>query len=363
MVKEMVGREKMKNRILIWGTGNIAKEMIDNGFEADIVGFIQTNKTENIFMGKEIYSFDKIDIDYDYIVVANMYSDEIYELCAKNNMDLGRIVFLVPARNRAKNQEVDLQNVCRILGEANYSLYCEKRGLWEETYIVEDIKKYNELNQRENLTIQKENLWPIISDKFAKAGTMGNYFWQDLWAARHIVSEQIKEHYDIGSRIDGFIAHLLSAGIKVNMIDIRPFPGEVENLFTIVDDATMLNNIEDNSLNSLSALCSIEHFGLGRYGDPIDPEACFKCFSQIQKKMKSGGKVYISLPIGRERVEFNAHRVFYASTIIESFYEMELIEFSCVAEGKIEYNVEIHKYDNDMHKGEHRYGLFCFRKN
>lgn len=352
----------MKENILIWGTGNIANEMIDNGFEADIVGFIQTYKTIDKFMEKEIYAPDNIRIDYDYIVVANTFSDDIYEICKKNSINLNKVIFFKPTKYMTINEEIDLEIVRSLLGEGNYSLYCEKRGLWEETYIVEDIKKYNELNQRENFTIHKENLWPIIGDKFENAGYMGNYFLQDLWAAKHIVSDKIKEHYDIGSRIDGFIAHLLSAGIRVNMIDIRPFPGEIENLFTVVDDATMLNNIEDNSLGSLSALCSLEHFGLGRYGDPIDPEACFRCFAQIQKKMKPGGKVYIAVPVGKERVEFNAHRVFYASTIVEAFHELELIEFSCAAEGKIEYNLDLHKYDEDTHNGEWRYGLFRFIK-
>lgn len=351
------------NKILIWGTGNIAKQMINNGFNADIIGFIQSKRKEKIFLDKKIYSPDDITVLYDYIVVANIYSDEIYDVCIKNNINLTKVIFYIPTYKIAKSQEVDLQIVCEVLGEANYSLYCNNRGLWKETYIVEDIKKYNELNNRENFAINDEELWPIIADKFAKAGSMGNYFWQDLWAARHIIKDGAEEHYDIGSRIDGFIAHLLSAGIKVNMIDIRSFPGEVENLFTIVDDATMLNNIEDDSLDSLSALCSLEHFGLGRYGDSIDPEACFKCFAQIQRKIKPKGKIYISVPIGRERVEFNAHRVFYASTIIEAFHELELLEYSCVAEGVIEYNVDIHKYDNDIHNGEWRYGLFRFMRN
>ena len=109
-------------------------------------------------------------------------------------------------------------------------------------------------------------------------------------------------------------------------------------------------------------MCSLEHFGLGRYGDPIDPEACFKCFDNIQKKLKKGGKLYLSLPIGKERVEFNAHRVFCASTIVECFSNLKLKEFSCAAEGKIEYNVDLHKYDNDSHNGEYRYGLFFFEK-
>ena len=70
------------------------------------------------------------------------------------------------------------------------------------------------------------------------------------------------------------------------------------------------------SIDSMSALCSIEHFGLGRYGDPIDPDSCFKCFDSIQKKLRKGGQLYISLPIGRERVEFNAHPQSYVNVLL-----------------------------------------------
>ena len=236
-----------------------------------------------------------------------------------------------------------------------YNLICN-------SFFEDDKKIYNQLNIRENFNIDNRYLWPIISDKYAFAGTMGNYFLQDLWAAKQIIRDGVKKHFDIGSRIDGFIAHLLAADIDVTMIDVRDFPGKIEKLHTIVDDATTLEQIPDNSIESMSALCSLEHFGLGRYGDSIDPEACFKCFENIQRKMARDGKLYIALPIGKERVEFNAHRVFEADTIRKCFKSLKLLEFSCAADGKIEYNVDVHKYDNDEHNGEFRYGLFKFIK-
>lgn len=124
--------------------------------------------------------------------------------------------------------------------------------------------------------------------------------------------------------MDGFIAHLLAADIDVTMIDVRDFPGEAEHLHTIVDDATSLRQTWDESIESMSALCFLEHFGLGRYGDPVDPETCFKCFDNIQKKLKRDGKLYLSLHIGKERVEFNAHRVLYASTVVKCFDSLKL---------------------------------------
>ncbi|HHY1437048.1 TPA: DUF268 domain-containing protein [Campylobacter jejuni] len=79
-----------------------------------------------------------------------------------------------------------------------------------------------------------------------------------------------------------------------------------------------MEEIKDNSVDSLSALCSVEHFGLRRYGDPIEPDAWEKALRSFQRVLKIGGKLYFSVPIGNEnRVCFNAHRVFKPETIIE----------------------------------------------
>ncbi len=296
----------------------------------------------------------------DVIIVANRFSDEIYQLCIQENIGLEKMVFMVRGSLTTANNQIE--NLKEILGERNYTDYQIQYGIKENTFVDTDAEKYRKLNTRKNFEIQKAFMWPIIYEKYAKNGTMGNYFLQDLWAARKVIQSGVQEHYDIGSSVDGFIAHLLAAGIQVNVIDIRPFSAQADNLRIIVDDATELRQFEDDSISSMSALCSLEHFGLGRYGDPIDPEACFKCFDNIQKKMKKEGKLYLSVPIGKERVEFNAHRIFYAKTIVDCFKGLKLEEFSCAAEGRIETNIDIHKYDMDLHNGEYRYGLFYFTK-
>lgn len=348
-------------KILIWGTGNKAVELCEKEINGCIVGFIETKKQKKKFRGVPVYGIDELWPEYDYVIVATVYSDEIYSECLNRNFDLNQFVFLYPITESAG--ETDPRILRILLKEKNYTEYCIQYGFNDETFFMEDLKEYQKKNTRKNFCIQENDIWPVISDKYAPAGTIGNYFWQDLWAARHVLKSKIRKHFDIGSRLDGFIAHLLAAGIDVTMIDIRQFPGEVEHLHTIVDDATSLCQISDESIGSMSALCSLEHFGLGRYGDPVDPEACFRCFDNIQKKLKKGGRLYISLPIGKERVEFNAHRVFYASTIIDCFHMLHLEEFSCTSQGEIEYDVDIHKYDCDPHNGEWRYGLFSFIKN
>lgn len=346
------------NRLLIWGTGNFAKKFINNEYSGEIIGFIETNKSRDTFMDKRVYGSNEIPEEYDYIIVANSYVTEIYDLCLKLDIDTSKLIFLYGIKSRMGC--TDQAVLKEILKERNYTNYCAEFNLIDDVFFNADVAEYQRLNKRPSFEIKDRYMWPIVKDKYAYAGTIGNYFWQDLWAARLVIKSKVKQHFDIGSRLDGFIAHLLAANIDVTMIDVREFPGEVENLNTIVDDATSLHQIPDESIESMSALCSLEHFGLGRYGDPVDPEACFKCFNNIQKKLQKGGRLYISLPLGKERVEFNAHRVFYASTVVECFSSLELEEFSCTAEGEIEYNVDIHKYDNDSHNGEYRYGLFSF---
>ena len=347
-------------KLLVWGTGNFARKFINNGYGGEIIGFIETHKSADRFMDRPVFDSRNLPEEYDYIIVANSYVAEIYDLCLKQNIDISKMIFLYGVKNRIGCAEPSVLK--EILLEKNYTVYCAEFHLLEDTFLNVDMAEYQRLNKRPSFDSREQDMWPVIKDKYSYAGTIGNYFWQDLWAARLILKSGIRQHFDIGSRLDGFIAHLLAADIDVTMIDVRKFPGEVERLHTIVDDATSLHQIPDDSIGSISALCSLEHFGLGRYGDSIDPEACFKCFDNIQRKMKKGGRLYISLPIGKERVEFNAHRVFYASTVEECFSSLRLKEFACTAEGKIEYNVDIHKYDEDTHNGEYRYGLFFFEK-
>ena len=147
-------------------------------------------------------------------------------------------------------------------------------------------------------------------------------------------------HYDVGSSVVGFIAHLLAQGQKITLIDIRPMDNNFDTNFLnqkggisyIQANATLLENIADNSLESISALCSVEHFGLGRYGDPIEPDAWEKALRAFQRVLKPGGKLYFSVPVGQiDKVCFNAHRVYRPQTIIDVLDEMQILEMGYIS--------------------------------
>lgn len=178
--------------------------------------------------------------------------------------------------------------------------------------------------------LRLDSIYPILGDAGATAGaTGGHYYHQDLWAARKVFARRPARHVDIGSRIDGFITHLL-VFMPVEVIDIRPLTGDTEGLTFTQGDATTLAGFADDSLDSLSTLHAVEHFGLGRYGDPIAPSSWRLAVGALARVLAPGGRLYFSVPIGRERVVFNAHRVFSPHTVLASFPSLRLVSFSAV---------------------------------
>lgn len=174
------------------------------------------------------------------------------------------------------------------------------------------------------------HLYPFLDEFVSEAGTAsGHYFHQDRWAARRIFQRRPIHHVDIGFRIDGFVSHLLTF-MPVTVVDIRPLSSKVRWLTFIQGDAKDLTGIADNSIESLSCLHAVEHFGLGRYGDEIDPDAWYTAIQALIRVLRPGGHLYFSTLIWTERVNFNAHRVFSVNTITSAFTSLQLISFSFV---------------------------------
>lgn len=323
-------------KYVIYGAGKTGRMVFDYLGAERVVAFCDSNKKTG-----DVYFCDKSIISIEE--VKRLYSD----------------LTAVVAVTRAKDG-IEIIEKLRKAG-IQYKYYTDLMR-----FIDQDRELYESMNARQSFKYDEKFKYEILTDKFRNAGSIGDYFWQDIWAAKKVFQEKDVRNsfrcYDIGSRLDGFIAHLLAGGIEVTMIDIRPLPYHVPGLNFIQADATSMKGIKDESIECLTALCSLEHFGLGRYGDSIDPEACFKCFRAIQKKVKRGGKIYISVPIGAEHLEFNAHRIFNASTIINEFSDCNLIEFSTCRNAEFEENVEdIHKFDMEYSRGA-RFGLFAFEK-
>ncbi len=180
---------------------------------------------------------------------------------------------------------------------------------------------------------------PCLHDRYEEGGiTKSEYFWQDLIVARWINEAQPQKHVDVGSRVDGFVAHVASFR-EIEVFDVRDIttqiPGVVFKKADLMRKIVLANSIEGGYCDSLSCLHVLEHFGLGRYGDPIDPQGHTKGISNMAALLRPGGLFYLSTPIGRERVEFNANRVFDPSRLIRlaESSDLELRRLTVVSEG------------------------------
>lgn len=203
--------------------------------------------------------------------------------------------------------------------------------------------------------------FPILNEKFEESGNMtGHYFHQDLYVARELFKDNPKKHLDIGSRTDGFVAHV-ACYREIEVMDIRPQNINIENITFKQADLMILPEELIDAYDSISSLHVIEHFGLGRYGDPIDYNGHIKAIKNITKMLRKGGKFYFSTPIGIQRVEFNAHRVFSVKYLIDLFKkDFEIQRFSLVNDsGNIEINCPLDE-ESVRNKYNFQYGCGIF---
>jgi hypothetical protein len=185
---------------------------------------------------------------------------------------------------------------------------------------------------------------PCLEDKYASSGvTKRHYFHQDLLVARRIHERNPRKHVDVASRVDGFVAHV-AAFRELEVFDIRPLEVKVPNI-TFRQSDLMSSQVEFTEYcDSLSCLHALEHFGLGRYGDRIDIDGHRRGFENLSKILQKNGILYLSVPIGDQRIDFNAHRVFAISTVLDMVKDkFELIGFSYVDDrGDLHENVLLH---------------------
>jgi SAM-dependent methyltransferase len=172
--------------------------------------------------------------------------------------------------------------------------------------------------------------FPCLDEYNEESGNAsGHYFHQDLYVAQEIFKTNPAKHVDIGSRVDGFIAHL-AAFREVEVFDIRPANNQIQNIIFKQEDLMQLAPCFENYTDSISCLHAIEHFGLGRYGDPLDPDGYVKGLDSIHRMLRKGGTFYFSTPIGPQRIEFNAHRVFsvrYLLDLLSTRYEIQSFSY------------------------------------
>lgn len=216
-------------------------------------------------------------------------------------------------------------------------------------------KSFKALSKKVNdqrFQFSSSDLYPILHEKTAVTYFDRHYIYHPAWAARKIAEIKPSVHTDISSTLH--FCTQLSAFIPVKFYDYRPADIKLSNLTS--DSADLLQlPFDDNSIASLSCMHTIEHIGLGRYGDPLDPTGDVKAMKELQRVLAAEGSLLFVVPVGKPRVMFNAHRVYSYELILQAFNKLRLKEFSLLPdEGYFIENA------NPALVSDQNYGCGCF---
>lgn len=183
----------------------------------------------------------------------------------------------------------------------------------------------------------------VYGDRAEEAGVAkGHYFHQDLIVARKIFRMNPRRHIDVGSSIYGFVSHVASFR-SIEVLDVRDLKSQIEGIHFFRQDVMELDSDWFGVADSVSCLHALEHFGLGRYGDEVDFDGWRKGLKGLHRLLEPEGILYLSVPTSsRQRVEFNAHRVFsvpFLQKEFEGLFSVENLAF-VLDDGSLVQNVE-----------------------
>lgn len=174
--------------------------------------------------------------------------------------------------------------------------------------------------------------FPCLTDSVPSTPFDPHYFHQGAWLARRLREQGCARHVDVGSSV--MMVCVLSAHVPTVFVDYRPLRVELQNLVSLAGNILQLP-FADNSVASLSSLHVIEHIGLGRYGDPLDPRGSAKASRELARVLAPGGTLYVSVPTGRDCVCFNGHRIFSPRALKAMFTGLTCTAFALVDDAGI----------------------------
>jgi len=211
------------------------------------------------------------------------------------------------------------------------------KKLKQRVNFYSELTKFKKQSEsfKTRFSLKKEDHFPCMNDNTASTGFDRHYVYHTAWAVHFLFNNKIEQHTDISSTL--YLSGTASSFCKVHFYDYRPAKLELPNLSCKKADLTDLH-FKSNSIESLSCMHTVEHVGLGRYGDPFDYDGDLKAMKELARVLAFGGNLLFVVPIGsKPRIQFNAHRIYTKEQIIDFFEKEEglkLKEFTLIPENE-----------------------------
>lgn len=139
-------------------------------------------------------------------------------------------------------------------------------------------------------------------------------FYQDMWAFNRVLSNRPEWLLDVGSNVT--LVGILAQCMPVKSVEIRPLAVQLDTLECMMGTITDLP-FDDGMVPMAMSLSVIEHVGLGRYGDAIDPYGSVRACMELERVLQPGGHLLISCPVNDVGVTlFNEHRLLERKRIL-----------------------------------------------
>jgi SAM-dependent methyltransferase len=177
------------------------------------------------------------------------------------------------------------------------------------------------------LSAHFSDIYPCLKDRVSETPFDRHYIYHPAWAARKLAETRPAKHIDISSTLN--FSAIASAFVPIQFYDYRPADLKLSNLGSEFADLNGLP-FETDSVGSLSCMHTIEHIGLGRYGDKIDVTGDLKAITELKRVLRPAGNLFFVTPVGKPRIEFNAARTYSYDQVVSYFAPLKLVEFSLI---------------------------------
>lgn len=226
-------------------------------------------------------------------------------------------------------------------------------------FILPDYLNYKRKDTEKRFQVPFSAVMPVLFENTPFTRFDAHYVYHTSWAARKVQEIGAPYHTDISSSL--YFSSIVSAFVPVKFYDYRPAKLNLSNLSSETANLTKLH-FEADSLMSVSCMHTVEHVGLGRYGDPVQPEGDIVAAKELSRVVARGGSLLFVVPVGKPKIQFNAHRIYSYKMVLEMFPELTLKEFSLIPDNAIDKGIIYNATEEQSNRQVYGCGCFWFVK-